>query len=45
MSAKLSLMSMSRVIASIMIAGIMEPDVQPSYNFSPFLLDLKGHLA
>eukprot|EP00438_Fugacium_kawagutii_P018561 Skav215123 [mRNA] locus=scaffold1893:372081:379175:- [translate_table: standard] len=32
MSAKLSLMSLSRVIASIGIAAVMEPGVQPSYN-------------
>ena len=28
MSAKLSLMSLSRVIASVAIAAVMEPDVQ-----------------
>lgn len=32
MSAKLSLMSLSRVIASVGIAAVMEPGVQPSYN-------------
>ena len=34
MSAKLSLMSVSRVIASIGIAAVMEPEMQPSYNMS-----------
>ena len=34
MSAKLSLMSLSRVIASIAIAAVMEPGVQPSYHVS-----------
>mmetsp|Transcript_38659 Transcript_38659/g.78998 ORF Transcript_38659/g.78998 Transcript_38659/m.78998 type:complete len:346 (+) Transcript_38659:78-1115(+) len=34
MSAKLSLMSLSRVIASVAIAAVMEPDVQPSYKVS-----------
>ena len=34
MSAKLSVMSLARVIASIAIAAVMEPDVQPSYNRS-----------
>mmetsp|Transcript_6232 Transcript_6232/g.7299 ORF Transcript_6232/g.7299 Transcript_6232/m.7299 type:complete len:151 (+) Transcript_6232:79-531(+) len=32
MSAKLSLMSMARVIASIGIAAVMEPEIQPSYK-------------
>eukprot|EP00438_Fugacium_kawagutii_P008915 Skav215723 [mRNA] locus=scaffold2573:699291:701691:- [translate_table: standard] len=32
MSAKLSLMSMARVIASICIAAVIEPEAQPSYN-------------
>jgi len=32
MSAKLSLMSMARVIASVAIAAVMEPSVQPSYK-------------
>lgn len=34
MSAKLSLMSLSRVIASVMIAAVMEPEVQPSYKLA-----------
>jgi len=34
MSAKLSLMSLARVIASIGIAAVMEPGVQPSYHMS-----------
>ncbi|CAK9018745.1 Carbonyl reductase [NADPH] 3 (NADPH-dependent carbonyl reductase 3) [Durusdinium trenchii] len=34
MSAKLSLMSLSRVIASVGIAAVMEPSVQPSYQWS-----------
>jgi len=34
MSAKLSLMSLARVIASIGIAAVMEPEMQPSYNMS-----------
>ena len=34
MSAKLSLMSLSRVIASVGIAAVMEPSVQPSYEWS-----------
>ena len=34
MSAKLSLMSMARVIASVGIAAVMEPRVQPSYMWS-----------
>ena len=34
MSAKLSLMSLARVIASIAIAAVMEPGVQPSYHMS-----------
>ena len=34
MSAKLSLMSMARVVASIGIAAVMEPSVQPSYNMN-----------
>jgi len=34
MSAKLSLMSLSRVIASVFIAAVMEPEIQPSYKMS-----------
>ena len=34
MSAKLSLMSLSRVIASVAIAAVMEPDVQ-RFDSSP----------
>ena len=34
MSAKLSLMSMARVIASVAIAAVMEPEMQPSYKLS-----------
>lgn len=34
MSAKLSLMSLSRVIASVFIAAVMEPEIQPSYKVS-----------
>merc|ERR1719215_527107 len=34
MSAKLSQMSLSRVIASILITAVMEPKTQPSYDFN-----------
>jgi len=38
MSAKLSLMSLARVIASVIIAAVMEPNVQPSvkWDAAPF---------